>query len=113
MSLCRGSALNGGWFSGRSTTPSPSMSTPFVSQQSGIPSRSVSTDKSQGTGVGVGVGVAVGVGVGVGDGAVQLFRRIDTLSDPAFATARSNLPSPLKSPALIDGGDAPAAKLVA
>ena len=51
-----------------------------------------------GTLVDVGVSVLTAVGVTVAAG-WQLLRRTDTLSSPGFVTARSRLPSSLKSPA--------------
>src|SRR6266404_9779511 len=40
----------------------------------------------------------------------QLFRRIDTVEPSTFATARSSLPSPLKSPTATERGVLPAPK---
>src|SRR5207245_10602742 len=44
---------------------------------------------------------------------LHALRRMDTLLESWFATARSCLPSPLKSPTATDTGPAPAGKLVA
>ena len=41
---------------------------------------------------------------------VKLLRNIDTLAEPAFATARSGLPSPSRSPMATDCGDVPVVK---
>ena len=65
-------------------------------------------------GVAVGVGLAVAVGVGVGVGVIpQVRKKIDTLLESWLATARSCLPSPLKSPTTTETGPLPAPKLPA
>jgi hypothetical protein len=51
--------------------------------------------------------------VAVGNVPVPLLRRIDTLLLPELATARSSLPSPLKSPIATECGFDPVAKLAA
>ena len=61
----------------------------------------------------VGVSVAVAVGVAVTADATQVFSRIETLPVLEFATARSGLPSPLKSPTVTEEGFDPAEKLAA
>src|SRR5437868_4694335 len=68
----------------------------------------VSSVQAGGVCVAVGVDVAVGVGsggVGVGvDPGPQIRNKIETLSESALATAKSCLPSPLKSPTAIETG---------
>src|SRR5215471_11609458 len=66
-------------------------------------------------GVGVGVLVAVFVGVLVGVGVAQppLLSRTRTLFPARSATARSGLPSPLRSLTAAEIGALPAAKLTA
>jgi len=44
---------------------------------------------------------------------LQVFKRIDTLAEPWFATARSGVPSPLKSPTATEAGVVATLKLVA
>ena len=63
-------------------------------------------------GVGVGVtGVGVGViGVGVGVTGVVVLSRIEALSLPLLATAKSGFPSLLMSPMLTDSGTLPVVK---
>src|SRR5207247_9141107 len=61
--------------------------------------------------VGVGGGVPVAVGVGVGTG-MHSPRRIETVFDVSLATAKSCLPSPLKSPIATERGPMPTLTLV-
>src|SRR6266513_610774 len=66
-----------------------------------------------GVGDGVGLGFGIGVGVGVGVGAeIHCPRRIETVFEPLLATAKSCLPSPLKSPIVIATGTEPTVTLV-
>ena len=53
---------------------------------------------------------AAKVGVAVAPGAV-VFSSTDTVSEPAFATIRSGLPSPFKSAAVTEDGSLPVAKV--
>ena len=65
-----------------------------------------------GVGVGVGVGVPVAVAVGVGVGAQEERNKIDTLFELWLTTARSWLPSPVKSPTATEREPLPVPKLV-
>jgi len=51
--------------------------------------------------------------LGVAQVLLQVFRRIDTLAEPWFATARSGMWSPLKSPTATDAGVVATMKFVA
>src|SRR2546430_1724923 len=62
--------------------------------------------------VGVGDAVAVAVAVGVGAGHCCLIT-IETLPEEPLATARSCLPSPLKSPTATESGLEPVGKSIA
>jgi hypothetical protein len=56
---------------------------------------------------------AAGSKLGVAQLEPQVLSRIDTLSEPSLATARSSLPSPLKSATATEAGVVPTAKFVA
>src|SRR5438105_10601424 len=85
---------------------------PWVGHGVGVPVKVGGAVVGHGGGVGGGVGVGDGVGVGIG---VQMRNRIDALLLPKspLATARSCLPSALKSPTATENGPVSAAKLVA